>query len=112
MPQDEYIITLPPPTANGGLHVGHISGPFLAADVFYKYHRLAGHRCVATSYSDVNQSYVRVTAERQKRDPRELARHWTRDIRETLEIYGSNVDELYYPDETSEAFVRETFLRL
>jgi methionyl-tRNA synthetase len=112
MPQDEYIITLPPPTANGGLHVGHMSGPFLAADVFYKYHRLAGHRCVVTSYSDVNQSYVRVTAERQKRDPRELARHWTQDIRETLEIFGSNVDEFYYPDETSEAFVRETFLRL
>ncbi|WP_375411106.1 class I tRNA ligase family protein [uncultured Bradyrhizobium sp.] len=112
MSQEAYIITLPPPTANGGLHVGHLSGPFLAADAFCKHYRLAGHRCDVTSYSDINQSYVRVTAERQKRDPRELARHWTQDIRDTLEAYGSDVDDFYYPDEASESFVRKTFLDL
>ena len=27
------IVTITPPTPNGDLHLGHLSGPFLAADV-------------------------------------------------------------------------------
>ena len=27
------VITVPPPTPNGPLHLGHLSGPFVAADV-------------------------------------------------------------------------------
>ena len=28
-----YIVTVTPPTPNGDLHLGHLSGPFLAADI-------------------------------------------------------------------------------
>jgi methionyl-tRNA synthetase len=106
------IITLPPPTPNGGLHVGHLSGPFLAADVFRKHAQQLGHRCLSVTYSDANQSYVRVTAERQNRAPDELARHYTRDILETLAIYGIDVDDYRYPDVRSASFVRDFFLDL
>lgn len=27
------VITMPQPTANGPLHVGHLSGPYIAADI-------------------------------------------------------------------------------
>ncbi|HEV3076738.1 MAG TPA: class I tRNA ligase family protein, partial [Thermoanaerobaculia bacterium] len=36
------LITATPPTPNGDLHVGHLSGPYLAADVYKRYCRLAG----------------------------------------------------------------------
>jgi len=109
MSAPEFLITLPPPTPNGGLHLGHLSGPFLAADVFNKHCRLAGHHCFSTSFSDANQSYVRVTAERQRRDPGELAHYWTRDILETLAIYGADVDDFFYPSADSCGFVRKLF---
>lgn len=112
MSNPDWIVTLPPPTPNGGLHVGHLSGPFLAADVFAKYTRLTGGRCVVNTFSDVNQSYVRVTAERQQRDPRELAHHWTLDIQATLQQFGCDVDDFLEPDSQSCAFVRSFFLRL
>ena len=112
MSLSEFVITLPPPTPNGGLHMGHLSGPFLAADVFYKHSRLSGHRCVCMSFSDANQSYVRVTAERQRRDPDELARSWTRDILETLDAYGSDVEDFFYPDVESCNFVRDLFVEM
>ena len=58
------IITAPPPTPNGDLHVGHLSGPFLAADVFCRFVRAKGGQTAFASYSDDNQSYVETTATR------------------------------------------------
>ena len=33
------VVISPAPTANGDLHLGHIAGPFLAADVYTRYAR-------------------------------------------------------------------------
>ncbi len=106
------LITLPPPTPNGGLHMGHLSGPFLAADVFCKQGQLLGERRSPITYSDANQSYVRVTAERLGRAPEELARHHTRDIQDTLALYGMECDEFRYPEAESGRFVRDFFLTM
>ncbi|MCD5994116.1 methionine--tRNA ligase [Pseudomonas sp. CDFA 602] len=54
----KYIVTITPPTPNGDLHIGHIAGPFLAADVFTRVQRQRGHDCVLVSYSDDYQSYM------------------------------------------------------
>ena len=108
----DFLITLPPPTPNGGLHVGHMAGPFLAADVFAKARIANGETVHVLSYSDTNQSYVRVTAEKQNRDPAELASAWTRDILETLEGFGCTVDDYFEPDPASNGFVRDTIVSL
>ena len=36
------LITATPPTSNGDLHLGHLSGPYLAGDVYKRYCRLRG----------------------------------------------------------------------
>ncbi|MGN2413105.1 methionine--tRNA ligase [Pseudomonas syringae] len=54
----KFIVTITPPTPNGDLHIGHIAGPFLAADVFTRVQRQRGHDCVLVSYSDDYQSYM------------------------------------------------------
>jgi methionyl-tRNA synthetase len=112
MSNTDWIVTLPPPTPNGGLHVGHLSGPFLAADAFAKQLRLLNQSCTVTTFSDVNQSYVRVTAERQNRDPAELAHHWSTDIRDTLKLFQMEADDFLEPDAQSCGFVRQFFLEL
>lgn len=107
-----FIVTLPPPTPNGGLHLGHMAGPFLAADIFTKAMQAKGHNVQVLSYSDSNQSYVRATAEKQERDPAELALTWTKDILKTLDVYGCQVDLYFEPHADSNDFVREVVLRL
>lgn len=54
----KYIVTITPPTPNGDLHVGHLSGPFLAGDVCVRLLRQEGHDAVLLSYSDDYQSYL------------------------------------------------------
>jgi len=69
----KYIVTITPPTPNGDLHIGHIAGPFLAADVFTRVQRQRGHDCVLVSYSDDYQSYMLRKGLEQGVDPMLLA---------------------------------------
>ncbi|MEL6639769.1 MAG: class I tRNA ligase family protein [Pseudomonadota bacterium] len=54
----KLIVTAAPPTSNGDLHLGHISGPYLSADVFTRVRRQLGDDVLCVSYSDDFQSYV------------------------------------------------------
>lgn len=59
-----FLIT-PPPTPNGPLHVGHLSGPYVAGDIAARAARAAGHDVVTMCGFDSHQNYVlaRATAE-------------------------------------------------
>jgi methionyl-tRNA synthetase len=63
--RDEHVdvVSIPPPTANGPLHVGHLSGPYLAADFAARAARLRGERVLAMAGVDVHQNYVLTRAE-------------------------------------------------
>lgn len=103
----DFIVTLPPPTPNGGLHVGHMAGPFLAADVFTKAVQALGKSVHVLSYSDTNQSYVRVTAEKQNRDPVQLASYWANDIHETLNLFCCQINQYFELNIDTNKFVRD-----
>src|SRR5205085_8788147 len=51
-----------PPTPNGDLHLGHLSGPYVAADVHARYMRMRGSDVVTLCGTDDNQSYTAVKA--------------------------------------------------
>jgi methionyl-tRNA synthetase len=87
-----FLVTVTPPTPNGDLHVGHLSGPFLAADVFTRFQRMLGNDSLFTTGTDDHQSYVLTAALRQKRDPTELAASFADQIQATLEAAEIRVD--------------------
>ena len=76
----KYIVTIAPPTPNGDLHLGHISGPFLAADVFARVRRVRKDEVILVCYSDDYQAYVARMAVQQPRDKFELATHFAQDL--------------------------------
>ncbi len=80
----KYIVTIAPPTPNGNLHLGHISGPFLAADIFYRIRKLKGDEAILFCYSDDYQDYVVRKAMQTNRDRFELATHFADRIANTL----------------------------
>jgi methionyl-tRNA synthetase len=51
------------PYANGLSHVGHIAGAYLPADIFARYHRIAGSRVLMVSGSDANGTPITVAAD-------------------------------------------------
>jgi methionyl-tRNA synthetase len=89
---ETFLVTATPPTPNGDLHVGHLSGPFLAADVFCRFQRMRGGTSVFATGSDDHQTYVLTTAARQAEDPVALADTFAEQIQSTLGAAGIGVD--------------------
>ncbi|MEE4418761.1 class I tRNA ligase family protein [Streptomyces bugieae] len=107
-----FLVTATPPTTNGDLHLGHLSGPYLAADVFCRAQRMLGHTALYVTGGDDHQSYVVATARRLGVEPTDLAARCNRDIRETLHLADIAVDAFTTPDEPYRARVRDFFARL
>lgn len=107
-----FLVTATPPTTNGDLHVGHLSGPYLGADVFSRAQRMLGHTVLYASGGDDHQTYVVTTAERLGLDPVELAARCNREIVGTLELAGIDIDAFTSPDDAYRAEVREFFTGL
>ncbi|GAB3998669.1 hypothetical protein GCM10029992_25100 [Glycomyces albus] len=84
-----------PPTPNGDLHLGHLSGPYLGADVYVRYQRLNGNRAWHLTGSDDYQSYVPAAADRDGRTSAEAARHYSAEIAATLKAMDIEVDQYY-----------------
>lgn len=70
----KIIVTITPPTPNGDLHLGHLSGPFLSADVFARRMKQLGHDAIVVSYTDDYQSYLPRKTTPLLRKPFEYAR--------------------------------------
>lgn len=93
----KFIVTITPPTPNGDLHIGHIAGPFLAADVFTRVQRQLGHECVLLSYSDDYQSYMLRKGLETGEDPVSLARRNTDRIEASLAAVAIRPDHWMRP---------------
>ena len=105
-------IVAPPPTANGDLHVGHLSGPYLGADVLRRYLISTGHRVVSACSADVNQTYVVTTAEHLGRDPADLAAASYQAISGTFAAAGMGFDVIGMPNPDYTAYVSAWFRQL
>lgn len=78
------IVTAAPPTSNGDLHIGHLSGPYLGADVLARVRRQLGDDVLYVSYSDDYQDYVQRKAVETGSTPQDVARHYAGVIANTL----------------------------
>ncbi|MFI1357764.1 class I tRNA ligase family protein [Streptomyces sp. NPDC020898] len=82
-----------PPTPNGDLHLGHLSGPYLGADVFVRFQRLNGVDAWHLTGSDDFQSYVVDAARREGRTPAETSAHYSAEIAATLKLMDIEPDQ-------------------
>ncbi len=91
------LITATPPTPNGDLHVGHLSGPYLAGDVYKRYRRLRGDEAYLITGGDDNQSYVATKAEQLGATPAAVADRFNDAICDTLRRSQIEVDAYVRP---------------
>jgi methionyl-tRNA synthetase len=106
------VIIGPPPTPNGDLHVGHIAGPYMAADVHARYLRACGRHALYVTGTDDSQTYVVASAAKHGTTPEALAARSTRDIQLTLDAAGVAVDGFAPFDDGYRAAVLDFTTRL
>ncbi|KOY59482.1 methionine--tRNA ligase [Streptomyces sp. XY332] len=86
------LVIAPGPTANGDLHLGHLAGPFLAADVCARYARAAGHDVLFGTGVHFTQNYIVTTASRLGVPPEELRVRSAGQVEQTLAAMGIRPD--------------------
>lgn len=88
----KFIVTATPPTPNGDLHLGHLSGPFLAADVMQRRLKQLGHDVLFVTYSDDYQSYLPRKTQALRRKPFAYARLMRQAMQLSLELVNIRFD--------------------
>ncbi|MBI2850709.1 MAG: methionine--tRNA ligase [Chloroflexi bacterium] len=61
------------PYANGLLHLGHLAGAYLPADIFARYHRIKRNEVLMVSGSDRHGTAITIRAEQEGKSPEEIA---------------------------------------
>jgi methionyl-tRNA synthetase len=103
-----------PPTSNGPLHLGHLSGPYLIADVIRRYYRARGTPARFVCLMDEHQSYVLDRAVDEATTAGEIATRYSEEAAQTLAQFHAAPDECIYPtrDAAYRAAVRDRFVTL
>lgn len=104
----KYVIFTPPPTPNGDLHLGHICGPYIAADVISRQLRQHGKHAHLVVGTDKNQSYVDLKARQREIPAIELFHHYSESIMQTFNQANIDFDSIYDCDSlTHRPFVHD-----
>ncbi|MFC1919376.1 class I tRNA ligase family protein, partial [Chloroflexota bacterium] len=89
----EYILVgVAWPYANGPLHLGHIAGAYLPADIFARYQRMKGNHVLMVSGSDQHGTPITIAAAQQKKNPQEIAARYHRSFLECWQKLGISFD--------------------
>ncbi len=112
MPEN-ILVAVAWPYANGPLHLGHIAGAYLPADIFARYHRLKGNNVLMVSGSDEHGTPITLRAEQEGVSPAEVATKYHREFLKSWQQLGISFDLFTTTDTANHADVtHDIFLRL
>lgn len=99
------LVTAALPYANGPLHIGHLAGAYLPADVYCRYRRLQGEDLVFIGGSDEHGVPIMLRARAEGVAPQEIVDRYHAQLKAGFDAFGMSYD---YYGRTSSACHRET----
>jgi methionyl-tRNA synthetase len=87
-----YTVTSALPYANGALHLGHLAGAYLPADIYVRYLRLLGKDVVFVSGSDEHGAAITIRAKKEGISPRDIIDKYHKLNKETFKRLGISFD--------------------
>ncbi len=106
----EYIhVSVAWPYANGDLHVGHLAGAYLPADIFARYHRLKGSHVLMVSGSDSHGTPITVQADKEGVTPREIFERYHARFLQTQKDIGISYDLFTHTDTKNHHRIAQDF---
>jgi methionyl-tRNA synthetase len=99
MREQATVYVVPPPTTNGPLHLGHLSGPYLASDIAARAGRERGERVLELGGVDVHQNYVLTRAQSEGVAVERMIADYRRRISHAYELAGIEPDASVDPQD-------------
>ncbi|MBT8188690.1 MAG: methionine--tRNA ligase [Croceitalea sp.] len=87
-----YTITAALPYTNGPLHIGHLAGVYVPADIYARYQRLLGHDVAFISGSDEHGAAIPMKAKKEGVSPREIIDKYHTIIKMSFVDFGISFD--------------------
>lgn len=87
-----YLITAALPYANGPLHIGHIAGCYLPADIFVRYQRLMGRDVKFICGSDEHGVPITLRARKEGVTPQQIVDKYHTIMRDAFADFGISFD--------------------
>ncbi len=92
LPFKRYTITSALPYANGPLHIGHLAGAYIPADIFVRFLRLNNKDVVYVCGSDEHGAAITIKAKKEKTTPQAIIDKYHQQIKESFEQFGISFD--------------------
>jgi len=90
--KEKVLVTSALPYANGKIHLGHLSGAYLPADIYVRYKRLNGDDIVYICGSDEHGVPITITADKEKVTPKEIIDRYHEANKNAFEKFGMSFD--------------------
>jgi len=108
---EKFIITAALPYANGPLHIGHIAGAYLPADIFVRYQKLNQNDVIFVCGSDEHGAAITLRAKKEQKTPKEIIDFYHKKNKESFKylsidfsIYHRTSSKLHH--ETAQDFFK------
>ena len=95
MEQKQYkrtTITAALPYANGGVHIGHLAGVYVPADIYARYMRLKKEDVVFIGGSDEHGVPITIRARKEGVSPQDVVDRFHAMIKKSFEDFGISFD--------------------
>jgi methionyl-tRNA synthetase len=87
-----YTVTAALPYANGPLHIGHLAGAYLNADIFVRFLRMTGKDVLFVCGSDEHGAAITLRAKKEGISPKEIIDKYHAIIKDSFEQLGVSFD--------------------
>ncbi len=92
MQKEKILVTSALPYANGPIHLGHLSGAYLPADIYVRYKRLRGDDVLYVCGSDEHGVPITITAEKEGLTPQDIIDRYHNMNKTAFEKFGMSFD--------------------
>lgn len=111
---ERYTVTAALPYANGPVHIGHLAGVYVPADIYVRYKRLLKEDVVFVCGSDEHGVAINMKARKEGISPQEVVNKYHQMIKQSFEqfgisfdIYSRTTDQIHH--ETSREIFRKLY---
>jgi len=87
-----FTITAALPYTNGPLHIGHLAGVYVPADIYARYLRLKGHDVAFICGSDEHGVPITIKAKKEGVTPQDIVDHFNANIKASFKEFGISFD--------------------
>ena len=92
MSKEKILVTSALPYANGPIHLGHLSGAYLPADIYVRYKRLKGDDVIYICGSDEHGVPITISADKEKVSPQVIVDRFHNANKDAFEKFGMSFD--------------------